>query len=51
MSNNKKNSRQTNNILVSSKDVENFRDMLANFGKEITILNTNYQKLLDCNYK
>ena len=50
MSNNQKSSNQKNNILVSSNEIEQFKLMLDNFGKDLSILNSNYNQLIDCNY-
>lgn len=49
MSNNKKNSQQKKNVLISSKEIEQFKLMLDNFGKDLNDLNSNYSQLLDCN--
>ena len=50
MSKNKNNSLSKKNILVSSNEIEQFKSMLDNFGKDLSILNTNYKQLIDCNY-
>ena len=38
------------NVLISSKEIEQFKLMLENFGNDLTALNTNYQQLLECKY-
>lgn len=54
MSNNNKNIKQTpqnsneENILISTNDIEQFKTMLDNFGNELSIINGNYKKLLNC---
>jgi hypothetical protein len=50
MSNHKKVSQQKKNVLISSKEIEQFKLMLDNFGNDLTALNTNYQQLLECKY-
>ena len=50
MSNHKKSSHPKNNILVTSNEIEQFKSMLDNFGRDLSILNTNYKQLIDCNY-
>ncbi len=50
MSKNKNNSQSKRNILVSSNEIEQFKSMLDNFGKDLSILNSNYKQLIDCNY-
>ena len=45
---NKKNSQAKKNVLISSKEIEQFKSMLDNFGKDLNDLNSNYIKLLDC---
>jgi hypothetical protein len=51
MSNNKKkpHNKKENDVLISSKEIEQFKIMLDNFGNDLNILNTNYQELLECN--
>ena len=51
MSNNKKKlqNKKENDVLISSKEIEQFKIMLDNFGNDLNILNTNYQELLECN--
>ena len=49
MSNHKKVSQQKKNVLISSKEIEEFKLMLQNLGSDINVLNTNYQQLLECN--
>ena len=44
------NSKPKNEILVSTNEIEQFKSMLDNFGRELTILNTNYKQIIDCNY-
>ncbi len=48
MSTQKKSSHPKKNILVSSNEIEQFKSMLDNFGKDLNDLNSNYIKLLDC---
>jgi hypothetical protein len=50
MSNNKKkpHNKKENDVLISSKEIEQFKSMLDNFGKDLNDLNSNYIKLLDC---
>ena len=48
MSNNRKNSQQEKNVIISTKEIEEFKLMLDNFGNDLNVLNTNYQQLLDC---
>ncbi len=48
MSNNRKNSQQIKNVIISTKEIEQFKSMLDNFGNDLNVLNTNYQQLLDC---
>ena len=48
MSNNRKNSPQEKNVIISTKEIEQFKVMLDNFGNDLNVLNTNYQQLLDC---
>ena len=48
MSNNRKNSQQKKNVIISTKEIEEFKLMLDNFGNDLNVLNTNYQQLLDC---
>ena len=48
MSNNRKNSQQIKNVIISKKEIEQFKSMLDNFGNDLNVLNTNYQQLLDC---
>ena len=50
MSNNKKKSNQKNNILVSSNEIEQFKTMLDDFGRDLSFLNSNYKQLIDCIY-
>ena len=50
MSKNKNNFQSKKNILVSSNEIEQFKSMLDNFGKDLSILNSNYKQLIDCNY-
>ena len=50
MSKNKNNSQSKKNILVSSNEIEQFKSMLDNFGKDLSILNSNYKQLIDCKY-
>lgn len=50
MSNKRRNSKPKNEILVSTNEIEQFKSMLDNFGRELTILNTNYKQIIDCNY-
>ena len=45
---NKKNSQQKKNVLISSKEIEQFKSMLDNFGNDLNELNSNYFQLLDC---
>jgi len=49
MSNNGKNNQQKKNVLISSKEIEEFKIMLQNLGNDINFINTNYQQLLECN--
>ena len=49
MSNNGKSSQQKKNVIISSKDIEQFKSMLDNLGNDLSLLNTNYHQLLDCN--
>ena len=51
MSNNKKkpHNKKENDVLISSKEIEQFKIMLDSFGNDLNILNTNYQELLECN--
>ena len=48
MSNNRKNSQQKKNVIISTKEIEQFKSMLDNFGNDLNVLNSNYQQLLDC---
>ena len=48
MSNNRKNLQQIKNVIISTKEIEQFKSMLDNFGNDLNVLNTNYQQLLDC---
>ena len=48
MSNNRKNSQQIKNVIISTKEIEQFKSMLDNFGNDLNVLNSNYQQLLDC---
>ena len=48
MSNNRKNSQQIKNVIISTKEIEQFKSMLDNLGNDLNVLNTNYQQLLDC---
>ena len=50
MSNNKKKSNPKKNILISSNEIEQFKTMLDDFGRDLSFLNTNYKQLIDCNY-
>ena len=50
MSSNKKQSQPKKNILVSTNEIEEFKSMLDNFGRDLNILNTNYRQLIDCKY-
>ena len=50
MSNNRKNSQQIKNVIISTKEIEQFKSMLDNFGNDLNVLNTNYQQLLDCKW-
>ena len=50
MSKKEKNSKQNKNIIISSKEIEQFKLMLDNLGRDLSILNTNYKQLKDCNY-
>ena len=50
MSTQKKSSHPKKNILVSSNEIEQFKSMLDNFGRDLSILNTNYKQLIDCKY-
>ena len=34
--------------IYTSKEIEQFKLMLDNFGNDLNVLNTNYQQLLDC---
>lgn len=47
---NKKSTHSKNNILVSTNEIEQFKSMLDNFGKDLSILNSNYRILVDCKY-
>ena len=48
MSNNRKKSQQNKNVVISSKEIEQFKSMLDNFGNDLNELNSNYFQLLDC---
>ena len=50
MSTKENNSNQNKNIIISSNEIEQFKSMLDNFGRDLLILNTNYKQLKDCNY-
>ena len=45
----KPHNKKENDVLISSKEIEQFKIMLDNFGNDLNILNTNYQELLECN--
>ena len=50
MSKRTNNSHTKKNIIVSSNEIEEFKLMLDNFGRDLSILNTNYHQLIDCNH-
>ena len=48
MSNNRKKSQQNKNVLISTKEIEQFKLMLDNFGKDLNDINSNYIQILEC---
>jgi len=48
MSNNRKKSQQNKNVVISSKEIEQFKLMLDNFGKDLNDINSNYIQILEC---
>ena len=48
MSNNRKKSQQNKNVVISTKEIEQFKLMLDNFGKDLNDINSNYIQLLEC---
>ena len=51
MSNNRKKSQQNKNVVISSKEIEQFKLMLDNFGKDLNDINSNYIQILECKLK
>ncbi len=49
MSNKRRNSQTKNDILVSSDEIQQFKSMLDNFGRDLTMLNANYKEIIECN--
>ena len=41
-------SQNSKNIVISSNEIEEFKIMLDNYGNELTLINDNYNKLVDC---
>jgi len=48
MSNNTKKSQQNKNVVISTKEIEQFKLMLDNFGKDLNDINSNYIQILEC---
>ena len=48
MSKNKKKTQQNKNVLISTKEIEDFKLKLDNFGKELNDITANYLQILDC---
>lgn len=48
MSNNRKKSQQNKNVVISTKEIEQFKLMLDNFGKDLNDINSNYIQILEC---
>ena len=48
MSNNRKKSQQNKNVVITTKEIEQFKLMLDNFGKDLNDINSNYIQILEC---
>jgi hypothetical protein len=48
MSKNKVKSESNKKIIISCDEIEQFKSMLDNFGSNLSKVNENYKKIIDC---